>query len=222
MERKPSTNVTFFQFIRCNVCSMKKEIIISALALFLIVSPAFAQKEGPKENSPKNNQNNNQNHKKDSDSSVQALTDPISPTITPIAIAPSISPTLTITPEIVNTHKPKKEKDEDRQASPSASPACSPEKEYRNHGEYVSCVAREHRGGKEVSDAARSDIGKKHEENDDNDDPSPTITPTVTSTISPTISPITFGLPTIHGGFNPFTAFRENFQRFFGFLMHFI
>lgn len=208
---------------------MKKEIIISALALFLIVSPAFAKQESSKENSSKNNQN----HKKDSETSVQALTDSITPTAIP-SLDPSVSPS----PTIINTHKPKKEKDEEenedvreeqRHASPSASPSCSPERDYKNHGEYVSCVAREHRGGKEVSEAARSEIGKKHEENDENDEneeeendehPSPTITSVITPTA--TISPITSSLPSIQGGFNPFKSIEENLHRFFDFLLHFI
>jgi hypothetical protein len=46
-------------------------------------------------------------------------------------------------------------------SSGQASPTCAPEAQWKNHGDYVSCVARLHLGGKTVSEAARSDIGKK-------------------------------------------------------------
>lgn len=172
---------------------MKKEIIISSLALFLIVTPAFAKQENPKENSPKNNQN----HKKDTESLVQTITVSINPTV-----GPSVSPS----PTIFNTHKPSKDEKEEE---------CNPEEKYKNHGEYVSCIAREHRGGEEVSDAARSDIGKKHEnDNDGNDDH-------LSPTISPVTSPVSSALGTIHGGFNPFKSFEDNLRRFFSFFLHF-
>jgi hypothetical protein len=125
---------------------VKKEIIISALALFLIVTPAFAKQGSSSENSPKNNQKNNQNHKEEE---------------------------------------------------------CSPEGKYKNHGEYVSCIAREHRGGEEVSDGAKSDIGKKHE---DDKEKHPT---------SPATSPATSVPGSIHSGFNPFKSFEDNLHRFF-------
>ena len=46
-----------------------------------------------------------------------------------------------------------------REATPSA--VCDPNANWKNHGEYVSCVARLHLGGQTTSQAARSDIGKK-------------------------------------------------------------
>lgn len=59
----------------------------------------------------------------------------------------------------------------------------------RNHGAYVSCIARKHDGGESVSIAARSDIGKKHDDDDIDDDDDDDITPTVQPSTSPTASP---------------------------------
>ncbi len=177
---------------------MKKEIIISALAIFLIATPAFAKQENPKENSTKNNQN----QRKDTDSLIQEIS---------VSKGPSIrrSTRQSTRPSSAASSKPQsklliEEREKERQSFRLAYPTCRPEVEYRNHGEYVSCVAREHRGGKEVSEAARSEIGKKH--------PFPTAT----------ISPITSSLPSIQGGFNAFKSIEENLHRFFGFLLHFI
>ena len=62
----------------------------------------------------------------------------------------------------------------------------------KNHGEYVSCVAKLHLGGKTVSEAAKSQIGKKHkdvdDDNDENDDNVPSITPTPSISLTPTPS----------------------------------
>src|SRR3989344_3933414 len=58
--------------------------------------------------------------------------------------------------------------------SGSNSSGCNLDDEWKNHGEFVSCVAHEHRGGDDVSEAARSDVGKKFEddefENEDEDE----------------------------------------------------
>ena len=50
---------------------------------------------------------------------------------------------------------------------------CDPNAQWKNHGEYVSCVAKLHLGGQAVSEAARSNVGKKSFLE-------PTGTPTVT------------------------------------------
>lgn len=202
---------------------MRKEIIISLITLFLIATPALARQENTNQNSPKNNENN-ENHKKDKDNVpfVQEVTVAVSPTLTPTSI-----PTPTQADEEEN-------EDDEVTGTPSVSPTCDPEGEYKNHGQYVSCVAHEKRGGKETSEAARSDIGKKHEDNDDEDEeddenennPTPTasvtITPTVTATVSPTINPITSSQQVVEGGYNPFKTIGENLRRFFGFLLHFV
>lgn len=78
------------------------------------------------------------------------------------------------------------------QVTPTKIP-CDPNEEYKNHGKYVSCVAKTHPGGKVVSEAAKSNIGKKG--NTTTITPSPSISPsispeaTATPTISPTIEP---------------------------------
>lgn len=64
---------------------------------------------------------------------------------------------------------------------------------FKNHGEAVSEEAHEHEGGKTVSAVAKSDIGKKHHGDVDDDDNihvgRPSITPTVTPSLSPSVSP---------------------------------
>lgn len=62
----------------------------------------------------------------------------------------------------------------------------------KNHGAYVSCIARKHEGGESVSAAARSSIGKKDEKDDEDENTfsvTPTVIPTVAVTASPTVSP---------------------------------
>ena len=58
---------------------------------------------------------------------------------------------------------------------------CDPNAEWKNHGAYVSCVAKQKPGGHVVSEAAKSDVGKK------NNEEIPSVTPIVTAT--PTLSP---------------------------------
>ena len=53
----------------------------------------------------------------------------------------------------------------------------------KNHGQYVSCVAKTHPGGKEVSIAARSDIGKKNHKT-----PTVTTSPGVSPSVTPSLS----------------------------------
>lgn len=60
---------------------------------------------------------------------------------------------------------------------------CDPNAEWKNHGAYVSCVAKQKPGGQVVSEAAKSDVGKKNKDNNG----APTLTPTVS--VSPTLSP---------------------------------
>lgn len=45
--------------------------------------------------------------------------------------------------------------------TPTPQATCDPALNYKNHGEYVSCVARLHQGGQTTSNAAKSDVGKK-------------------------------------------------------------
>lgn len=70
--------------------------------------------------------------------------------------------------------------------TPTTSPFCDPGANWKNHGAYVSCVARfepgPHRlGGKGNSVAAKSSVGKKA--------PGPTATPSATPEPTPTATP---------------------------------
>lgn len=69
---------------------------------------------------------------------------------------------------------------------PEVSVECDPDEEWENHGKYVSCVAKLHLGGKEVSEAAKSDIGKKHKS--DKDDITPSVNPSAAISLTPTAS----------------------------------
>jgi hypothetical protein len=64
-----------------------------------------------------------------------------------------------------------------RVASASAQPSCDPSLEWKNHGEYVKCVAKLKQGGQAVSEAARSDVGKKK-----TGTPSASLSPSPTAT----------------------------------------
>lgn len=68
-------------------------------------------------------------------------------------------------------------------ASSSAKETCDPNFPWKNHGEYVSCVAKLHLGGQSVSEAARSDIGRK------NKPATSSASPTASGSASPSISP---------------------------------
>lgn len=92
-------------------------------------------------------------------------------------------------------HKKNEEESEAESEEPTTNPTVNPSEDSenedeclpaKNHGQYVSCIAKTHQGGKVTSEAARSDIGKK--EKDDETDPSvtPEISPEVTASIAPT------------------------------------
>ncbi len=66
---------------------------------------------------------------------------------------------------------------------------CDPQNEWKNHGEYVSCVAKQKTGGESVSSAARSSIGKKQKTNRPEVSVSPSLTPSVSPTAAPSVSP---------------------------------
>lgn len=69
----------------------------------------------------------------------------------------------------------------------SASATCAPEAQWKNHGDYVSCVARLRQGGQTVSEAARSDIGKKQKSSTPSGSLKPS--PSASSSASPSLSP---------------------------------
>lgn len=90
---------------------------------------------------------------------------------------------------------------------------CDPNLNWKNHGAYVSCIAHLHDGGKAVSEAAKSDIGKKNEQ-----ETTPTPILSITPSVSP--SPITSALPTISGGASPLSNLGAIFGKFLKFLQH--
>ena len=96
-----------------------------------------------------------------------------------------------------NDHKNESRKEErleknEHTASKTENESC--DDDVKNHGEYVSCFAKTHDEEK-VSDAARSDVGKKHtdvedeDEEDDDDNTNPTVTPIISPSVSPVLSP---------------------------------
>lgn len=92
---------------------------------------------------------------------------------------------LDITPSVSPSVSPTEEENEDENEEEK----CGPNEEYKNHGAYVSCVAKTHPDGKEVSEAAKFDIGKKHVEDEDDITPSPSVSPSVSPTVTPSVSP---------------------------------
>lgn len=71
--------------------------------------------------------------------------------------------------------------------------------EWKNHGQYVSSVAKTNPGGQVVSEAARSDIGKKNYVPEPTDEPELTVNPTDDPelTPSPTEDPEASPSPTL-------------------------
>lgn len=154
-------------------------IVFAALLLTLIATPVLAQngknedksnngqgqskQEEKKEETHGNSQgNSSDNSNKDTHSTVNASTSP--------------SP---------KSNSAKKLNTTTRGASGSAKD-CDPNFAWKNHGEYVSCVAKSGAGGQAVSEAARSDIGKK------SGTPSASLSPEASSSATPSaiVSPI--------------------------------
>lgn len=82
--------------------------------------------------------------------------------------------------------------DDDKKVTESSKVDCDVNGTYKNHGEFVSCVAKLHVGGDIVSKAAQTDIGKKGSSHRK-------VTVTPTETISPTgdLTPIPTIQPTV-------------------------
>ncbi len=95
--------------------------------------------------------------------------------------------------------------------TPSASPAsdpkqtCDPNAGWKNHGEYVSCVAKLKLGGQAVSEAARSDVGKKK-----SGTPSASLSPSPSSTASATPTASGSASPTASGSAVPSLNIIQN------------
>lgn len=121
---------------------------------------------------------------------------------------------LAVTPVLASRNNDKgegKRAEQNEIISPSASPlaTCDPDDSWKNHGAYVSCVAKLHLGGKEIPEAARSEIGKKSEsedsedKNDDDDDATPSASPTSSPSASPSATPSVSPTPIGIGDTNP-------------------
>lgn len=74
-------------------------------------------------------------------------------------------------------------------ATSSGSENCDPNYPWKNHGEYVSCVAKLKPGGQSVSEAAKSDIGKKNKNATSSASPSGLPSPSATESATPSASP---------------------------------
>lgn len=180
---------------------MKKEIIISTSILLLVATPAFAAKDNnngkneEKSQGPKveqaNNSNNGNNGKKS-----EVLGDQASVTLD---VTPTNDPTVTPTGTDTQT-RVQVVQDE----------ACDPNAQWKNHGQYVSCVAKLHLGGQVTSQAARSDVGKKKAA------VTPSVTPTSTPSATPTPSDDLTPTPPITGPETEITfSPLENIMGFF-------
>lgn len=112
----------------------------------------------------------------------------------------------------------------------SSSENCDPAAEWKNHGEYVSCVAHTHPGGDVVSAAAQSDVGKKNAEASPSTSPSvlpspsaspevspsPAVSPLPDVSPSPEVSPLTEASPTPSVSPSPSPGEEENENQFAG------
>ena len=145
-----------------------KKLTFFTLALIIFLSAHQVEAVNNKANEKANNNSSNENrnehsNKSEDDNEVEAEDDDAvtTPVVSPSTVQISVSPTL----------------DDDD---------C--DDDVKNHGQFVSCVAKKHEGGKTVSAAARSDIGKKKR--------NPSITPSVVPSISPSIDPSVTVSPT--------------------------
>lgn len=154
---------------------MRKELALGLITVLLVATPAFAAPGGNgKADQAKDNHGSSVAQEKKVEKENTA-TDTTATNVTPV-----VSVTPSVTPEIETT-TPKLQEVLGASASPTAT-LCDPNANWKNHGAYVSCVAKTHPGGAVVSAAAKSSVGK-HE------DVTPTITPSVSPTESPTPSP---------------------------------
>lgn len=108
---------------------------------------------------------------------------------------------------------------------PSQEPAISvaPSQTWKNHGAYVSSVAKTHPGGQTVSAAARSDIGKKQKSPTPSISVTPSASPSVVPSVEPSVVPTISTTPPITSPVEAFTfgnplmnimKFLQNVSRF--------
>lgn len=199
---------------------MKKELIIAAATILIISTPAFAvsshSNSGKSDEQHGNTtsqtqvQNNSNQGENDNHGQFLGTSDEVNPSVTP-SVTPSVSPT--VTPSVT----PADNKDDDisgLEDSISGTP-CDPQKVWKNHGEFVSCVAKLHLGGKVTSEAAKTEIGKK----DHDQDSTPSATPTINPSVSPT-PPISSDVQTLGQTTSPLAKIGGIFQRIVDFLSH--
>lgn len=172
---------------------MQKELVIGLATVLLVAAPALAAPGGNgKSEDARDNHGSSVSEEKKAERQIKEgeaaqrevfVAEEPTPTVT-VSLAPTASPAQTQT---------EKGKGNSKKAMPAGrqvqgvrvtqQETCDPSAEWKNHGSYVSCVAKTHPGGQVVSEAARSDVGKKHQ---------PSVTPSVspTETLTPT-PPIT-------------------------------
>src|SRR5690242_12348498 len=125
---------------------MKKELALAGIAVLILATPVFANQHGNSENAKENSgtvisQEKRQIQSPEGNTADEVETEDEN--------------------EVTNTPTPTTEDHQKDVKAASDSTACDPNAEWSSHGEYVSCVAKLHLGGKTVSAAARSDVGKK-------------------------------------------------------------
>ncbi len=186
---------------------MKKYVLVVTLAFILLATPVFAKSENANNANSHSNTNNGSEQRGNSEEARDAHAPQV------LGASEDHKPTSTVTPSVTPSENEDNNEDvntqalEDITATPTPSVTqtpCDPEKHWKNHGEYVSCVAHQHLGGKTVSEAAHSDIGKKDHDGE------------------PTPSPITSAQPTLGGGTSPLNVLGDLVGKLFGFLKHLI
>jgi hypothetical protein len=173
---------------RYTLQNMRKEVIIGLSTILLVATPAFAAPNSDHGNAADAKNNHGQEVANEKTVNVPPVTLPtnVPVTVPPVGqenpfttqvVAADVTITLTPSPSPV-----KHGNGADKRTVPaikqvlsaSVTPTqCDPKAEWKNHGEYVSCVAKTHPGGEVVAEAARSSIGKKDH---------PSVTPSVSPT----------------------------------------
>ncbi len=193
---------------------MKKELLITTSVFLLIATPALAKSDngnngqGEEHKSEKAQEvlatHDNNGHKDDDHTVSQNITSPVvqAAAVDDPSITPSV--TVTISPVVTQTQ------------------TCDPNAEWKNHGQYVSCVAHTHQGGQMTSEAARSDVGKKHH----GESPTPSVSPSVSPSASPTATLTPTDTPPITSAanelsFNSFLDIQGLFKKLAKLLSHF-
>ena len=193
---------------------MKKDLVIASVSLFLIAAPAYASQ----------NHKDNDNHKEENHGSVVAEEhkekdkNETPTTQATVSLTTDLSLTPTSTPTPIQSGQPsgnENEKEHHDGKEAKTSEDCDADGSWKNHGAYVSCVAHQHFGGKAVSEAARSEIGKKSHGG------KPSVTPSVSPTETPTVTPpLTSPVTELHFTIASWTDFKKAITQLFH-LFHF-